>query len=990
MTGGPRTRSLVASFTLFAFALAVPLVTLTAVTASWYVDSKRARLTAVGELTGDHLRERVDRELAEMTAIARALATSSAIDADDFAAFEAQARAIVDARNVTVTLADLDGRQHVNTRAEPGQALPTVARPALTAELLRTRGPVVSGLLTSGLTGRRIIGVNAPVIRDGMMTRVVSVVVRIEHFDALIADERIGKPYSAAIVDGEGRIVALTQGAPVTDARVAQLARSHGERSAAAVERDKENGDTLAFEHRSKRSDWTIVTGVEKAALETPLWNSLTLLAAIGLVLGALGALIALPSARRAAASVRDLAAAARTIGQGGRVSLEPSPIREVNVVGQALGDASRLLAEQRAAIEAAQAGLEARVEERGRALEASRAHYRVLAENVGDVIVLRRHGDYALSYVSPSSERMFGYDPETIKGFGVADNIHPEDVPRVAAVDAALGSGRQSVTCLFRTRRRDGQWIWVESVSNRIPSAGPNEPDVISVLRDVTERQSHADELRVARDMAELAQAKAENANRTKSEFLAVMSHEIRTPLSTIKGFAELLADTVPLSAEQSRYVALVDDAASTMLTAVDDIIDFAKVEGGELRIEARPFALASAVEGVAAFLRPVAARKGVCIGATLAPDLPAHVLGDERRLRQILLNLLNAMLRTRRGGLVTVSVHRRHGGGGSASERIGIAVSASGGRAAAADPGGLGPTIAQRLIGLMGGRLETISGGAEPSSYRFTLPMPAAEAPACPQEAGAAARGRPARLLLVEDHPINREVARKLLERAGHTVDVASDGIEAVAAVQARGYDLVLMDVQMADMDGLTATRRIRALQHPARQVPILAMTASVLPDQVRAFHEAGMNGHVAKPVDRRSLCGAVEAQLASAVVLESGRGEEEPAVFDRTAFDRLGEALGPEAARGALRGFVALLDAGPADDGARRDNAAIAVAARRLGFLGLAAAHDGLAALADGEDASAALERARIGRDLARRVLAELSDEDRPAPGPRVALL
>lgn len=970
-----RPRSFAATFTLVALALALPLVTLTVVAASWYVGSERARLTAIAHSTGERLRERIDRELAEMTAIARTLATSPLIDSVDTAGFEAQARTLTDQKTVTIALAELDGRQLVNTRAAPGQPLPTVRRQAIVEALLRTRMPVVSGRLVSGLTGRPIIGVCVPVIRDGMITKIVWVVVRIEHFEGLIAQAGIDSPYSSAILDGAGQVLAMTPGAPVRDAKPGDSA---GPDAAATPE-----PETLAFRDGSKLADWTVVSGVDNAALEAPLHASLLLFGSIGLLFVGLGCWFAWRSALGIAKAAGALAAAAEAMGRGGIAALPDMVTREGVIVARALTKASHTLREQRAAIEAARASLESRVAERSRELEASRAHYRALADNVSDVILLRRQGSYAFSYVSPSSEKMFGWEP---------DDVHPDDLPAVMAVDEALGAGQTSASCLFRTKRRDGSWIWVECVSNRIAGAGPDEPDVVCVLRDVTARQNHADELRIARDIAELAQAKAENASRAKSEFLALMSHEIRTPLATIKGFTELLSDTSPLSAEQIRYVALVGDATSTMLTAVDDILDFAKVESGDLHLDERPFALAGALEAVASFARPVAARQGMTLGLALAPELPPFVMGDERRLRQIVLNLLNAILRSRRGGLITLSVQRHRDG--LESGRLNLLVSASGGHAVAHQGGGIGLTIAQRLIGLMGGRLEMAAGAGEPSSYRFTLRLPSANAPALmvlKPDLDTKKRD-PARLLLVEDHLINREIARTVLERAGHAVDVASNGAEAVAAVQTTIYDLVLMDVQMPVMDGLTATRRIRALQHPSRRVPIVAMTAEVLPDQVRDILGSGMNGHIAKPVDREKLCETVAAQLSCVMLLDGERAEPTPppTVFDRAAYDGLNGTLGAEGAKAALRGFVALLDAAHADENAlRTDSGAVAVGARRLGFLDLAAAHERLAVSSEGDHPRAAIDRCRIARELAARVLVELDGGTRDEAA-RVALL
>ncbi len=283
------------------------------------------------------------------------------------------------------------------------------------------------------------------------------------------------------------------------------------------------------------------------------------------------------------------------------------------------------------------------------------------------------------------------------------------------------------------------------------------------------------------------------------------------------------------------------------------------------------------------------------------------------------------------------------------------------------------------------MGGRLETVSFAGEASSYRFSLHLPAAETAFAPAEpdATATADAEPpaaggllagAKILLVEDHTINQELIRRLLERQGCRVAVVDDGAAAIEAVQAHIHDLVLMDVQMPGMDGLTATRRIRALPHPCRHVPILALTANVLPEQVYAIREAGMNGHIAKPVDRDRLCTAIAEHLPAVMLAEvpATTPPEPMPVIDRAAYDRLVGSLGTESARGALRGFVALLDVTFADTAILRAEApTIASGARRFGLTDLAAALDGLER--DGDDA--ALRRCHVARDLVGRAMDEL---------------
>ncbi|KQT46493.1 hypothetical protein ASG52_12215 [Methylobacterium sp. Leaf456] len=968
MTRGVRSRPLVVSFALFALALMVPPATVAVIATHWYVASEQERLSHTLALIGEEVRDRIDHDLTRMEAVARTLAASPSIDAGDLPAFRAQALASFDPAEATVTLAELDGRQIVNTRAPDDSTLPTMPRPDLIARLVETRRPVISGLMTSKLTGRPIVSVNAPVIRDGVVVKLVALVTLADHFETLIRNPHVGDPYWAAVIDGDGDIVA-------------SIGQAEAVGEAASVPQAKVANGVLRIEESSRRSDWRFAAGVGRDALEAPLRRSLLLLLTFSLALIGLGGWFALRMARRIARAAARLAAKAEAIGRGETVAAQDSVIREVRVVEHALASASRTLHEQRAALDAAQGALAAWA-------EASQSRYRMLADNVGDIIVLFGAGAWTFGDVSPSFERMLGYDAGARASLTLTGFVHPEDRRIVEDMRAALGTGQSPATGLFRARHRDGAWLWLECVGSRIQGvgqgAGPGEPQVIAVMRDVTARKQQADELRIACDMAELAKAKAENASRAKSEFLAMMSHEIRTPLATIRGYTELLGGSGPLSAEQARSLALVSEATGTMLTAVDDILDVARIEAGDFHLREEDFSLAEAVESVTAFVRPAAAEKGVTLGLSIEPGLPRAVHGDPRRLRQILLNLLNVNLRERRGGLVTLSLYTLRG----AENRISFALTGSGGHARPAERDGLGLAIAGRLIARMGGRLETVSFAGEASSYRFSLHLPATEtAFAAPEPVAAPAAPEPeavepmvadgplvgAKILLVEDHTINQELTRRILERQGCRVDVADDGAAALEAVQARVYDLVLMDVQMPGMDGLTATRRIRALPHPCRHVPILALTANVLPEQVYAIREAGMNGHVAKPIDRAQFCATIAEHLPAVMMAEASTPAPAPMpVIDRTAYDRLAGSLGTESARGALRGFVALLDATFADAATLRAEAAtIAAGARRFGLTDLAAALDGLA---DDGDA-AALRRCHVARDLVGRAMDEV---------------
>lgn len=618
---------------------------------------------------------------------------------------------------------------------------------------------------------------------------------------------------------------------------------------------------------------------------------------------------------------------------------------------------------------------------------------HRLIAGAMSDVVVLRRPEGETI-HVSSSLTALLGLDPA---GFIVRDLIHPGDLAAFDAADATLSPSRPSHVLTVRMRHADGRWIWVEAVNDHLML--PDGAAIVSALRDVTDRRNQADELRMARDAAELAQARAENTTRAKSEFIGLMSHEIRTPLTAIAGFIDLLGDGETLTARQRRHLSLVEASTETLLVAVDDILDYARSETGDLRIEARAFRLAPVIAGVVDLVRPAASAKGITLDLSLGRDLPDHVVGDERRLRQILLNLLNDAVGVAHAGTVALAVLGARLGQAAGTLRFTITATvpqdgegAVPARTALIDGSGLGLTVAQRLVGLMGGRIDRATRPGEAAAYRFQVVLPAA------YQSGSAAVVAPAmtrssRVLVAEDNVIDGEVVRAMLERSGCVVDLVGDGRAAVEAVQARTYDLVLMDVLMPVMDGITAARRIRALQHPCRRVPIIATSADVMPQRVEAFREAGMNGHLAKPYDRHSLAEAVARQLSAVVLLDTGEEgprPARPAVFDRACYDGLRKDLGPDAAQGALRAFIALLQHGEGGDAIVAEAPAIAVGAGRLGFLDLANAYGRLAAAADGPEQAAAQRRCRIARDLAQRTFDELTGLERPEISEHVALL
>jgi signal transduction histidine kinase/ActR/RegA family two-component response regulator len=375
-------------------------------------------------------------------------------------------------------------------------------------------------------------------------------------------------------------------------------------------------------------------------------------------------------------------------------------------------------------------------------------------------------------------------------------------------------------------------------------------------------------------------ARSRAIAANAAKTEFLATMSHEIRTPMNSILGFTKLVIATPGLPDDVQRRLGLIDSAGASLLTVVNDILDFSKVEAGEVELHLAPLGLARLVEDTVAIAGEPAQRKGLDLNLRTSGVTDQVYLGDEMRIRQVILNLLNNGVKFTPDGSVELAVEVCEGphidtvrftvtdtGVGIPLDRRNrlferfSQVDSSVARTYGGT--GLGLAICKGLVELMDGSIGVRSAPGRGSSFWFEVPLSRCDADLEAAQAESESVSG-ARVLLVDDHPMNRELGSTLLTLLGCEVSLAENGADAVEAARSGAFDLILMDVHMPVMDGLAATRAIRSLPGPVARTPIIAMTADVLPEHVERCRMAGMVDHVAKPIGVEALHAALARYL------------------------------------------------------------------------------------------------------------------------------
>jgi len=782
---------------------------------------ERAHVAEDAEMIARALAAAVDRELANGETAARALAASASLAQDDLGAFHANARRLLRPGfpAYAVTLSAPDGHPLLDTRHAWGGAVPARGNEADVRAVFASGDAVTSGLHRADATQPWVLSVTVPVWRAGKVVYGLSVELRPRRFDDLLAGQNLPAHWSALVFDNHQRLVAYLGRVPhgVGDAMRPELARAEARTPVGLVPLTDHGAHALyAAYARTPGHDWSVAIGFPRHAAREILGpDPVTSLAWIAVMLAvSLG--LAWRIGDAIARSVRALTAPAEALGRGAPVVIPPLAIREAATVAQAFGKVESELRQYRA-------GLESLVAERTTELQRSNAMLATVYATapVGlsfldrDLRIVMINDYLAAVNAIPARAHIGRTLPELLGERGA----HIE-----APYRQVLETGRPLIEVEDSVESPAEPGIVRHWICSYYPVYGPDREmvGINAVVLDITERKRTESRL-------EDALRAAEAASSAKGEFLANMSHEIRTPMNAIIGLARLLEEA-DLGRRERGYVARMQMAAKSLLSMLNDVLDYSKVEADQLVLEQTPFALDDVLASLAAMSATAAWNKGIEPVFAVHPGVPARLVGDPLRLGQVLLNLVsNAVKFTERGEVVlAIEPGRRDG----ARVELAFSVRDSGIGIPAeqqqrmfeafsqADTStsrkyggtGLGLAISRRLVRLMGGDLEVDSAPGRGTTFRFRTTFGSdPSAPSGPQEPAGAA---PLRVLVADDNASSRAALATALAGRGWHVDTAASGSETLALLRADvPYDLAFIDSALDDVDGASVIAYARA---------------------------------------------------------------------------------------------------------------------------------------------------------------------------------